>query len=60
MLLDSCGRRVDSLRLSITDRCNRLRVTADGKAVTEKPEGHGYSVPGAPPFLPEPMSRVGG
>lgn len=29
-------------------------------AVSEKPEGHGYCVPGASPVLPESMSRVGG
>jgi len=30
------------------------------KAVSEKPEGHGHCAPGASPFLPESMSRVGG
>lgn len=30
------------------------------KAVSEKPEGHGYCAPGVSPVLPESMSRVGG
>ncbi|GAB4364435.1 MAG: GTP 3',8-cyclase MoaA [Deltaproteobacteria bacterium] len=30
------------------------------RAVSEKPEGHGYLVPGASTSLPESMSRVGG
>jgi len=30
-LIDKFQRKIDYLRISITDHCNRLRMTADGK-----------------------------
>jgi len=61
--LRSCLFRRDTLDLRkvLRDGSGAEAVAAlFRKAVSEKPEGHGHCVPGASPFLPESMSRVGG
>ena len=61
--LRSCLFRRETLDLrKVLREGNGDEAVADlyRKAVTEKPEGHGYCVPGASPVLPESMSRVGG
>lgn len=61
--LRSCLFRRDTLdlRKALRDGSGEEAVAALFRAaVSEKPEGHGHCVPGAPPFLPESMSRVGG
>ncbi len=68
MLRDSFGRRVDYLRISITDRCNLRTALREGKSdmglgalllcsVADKPEGHDLC---GGSFAAEPMSRIGG